>query len=86
MRKNAHLLRCPSPASLRRTLMYALLLVTSGALHLDIFPQPAVLARDNGWLFEDPLEDVFNVFEMVVKIEDFFDLLSAQMGSDLLIL
>jgi hypothetical protein len=39
--KNAHLLRCPHPASLRRTAMYASLLGLSAALHLDIFEQPA---------------------------------------------
>jgi hypothetical protein len=38
--KNAHLLRCPCPSSLRRTGMYDSLLGTSGALHLDIFEQP----------------------------------------------
>lgn len=51
--KNAHLpfdrlmalsevegLRCPHPSSLRRTFMYASLLVISGALYLSVFEQP----------------------------------------------
>jgi len=38
--KNAHLLRCPHPSSLRRTSKYASFLRISGALHLDIFEQP----------------------------------------------
>jgi len=44
--KNAHLLRCPHSASLRRTSGYASLLEISGALHLDVFDQPA---RQEGW-------------------------------------
>ena len=39
--KNIHLRRYPHPSSLRRTSMYASLLRISGALHLDIFDQPA---------------------------------------------
>jgi hypothetical protein len=42
--KNANLLRYPHPASLRRTSMYASLLGMSGALHLDVFDQPAQVA------------------------------------------
>jgi hypothetical protein len=38
--KNAHLLRCSHPSSLRRTFKYASLLRISGALHLGIFDQP----------------------------------------------
>jgi hypothetical protein len=38
--ENAHLLRYPRPASLRRTSTYASFVGTSEALHLDIFPQP----------------------------------------------
>jgi hypothetical protein len=46
--KNAHLLRCAHPASLRRTYKYASCLViackqvseTARALHLSIFEQP----------------------------------------------
>jgi len=38
--KNLHLLRSPRPSSLQRTSKYASLLRISGALHLDIFPQP----------------------------------------------
>jgi len=38
--KNTHLLRCAHPASLRRTVKYASLLLISRALHLDIFDQP----------------------------------------------
>ena len=38
--KNAHLLRCPHPSSLRSTPKYISLLRISGALHLDIFEQP----------------------------------------------
>jgi len=40
MLKNAHLLRCPHPSSLQRTLKYASLLRVSGALHLSIFEHP----------------------------------------------
>jgi len=40
--KNAHLRRFPYPSSLRRTLKYASLLRTSGALHLGIFEQPVL--------------------------------------------
>ena len=39
--KNAHLLRFPHSSSLRRTSLYASLLGISGALHLDVFDQPA---------------------------------------------
>jgi hypothetical protein len=39
--KNAHLLRYAHSASLRRTFTYASLLGISGALHLDVFDQPA---------------------------------------------
>jgi hypothetical protein len=39
--KNANLLRYPHSSSLRRTSMYASLLGISGALHLDVFDQPA---------------------------------------------
>jgi hypothetical protein len=39
--KNTHLRRCPHPSSLRRTGLYASLLGISGALHLDVFDQPA---------------------------------------------
>ncbi len=39
--KNAHLLRYPHSSSLRRTSLYASLLGISGALHLDVFDQPA---------------------------------------------
>ena len=39
--KNANLLRYPHPSSLRRTTRYASLLGISGALHLDVFDQPA---------------------------------------------
>ena len=39
--KNANLLRYPHFSSLRRTCMYASLPGISGALHLDIFDQPA---------------------------------------------
>jgi hypothetical protein len=39
--KNAHLWRYPHSSSLRRTSMYASFLGISGALHLDIFQQPA---------------------------------------------
>jgi hypothetical protein len=39
--KNAHLRRYPHSASLRRTYMYASFCEISGALHLDVFDQPA---------------------------------------------
>jgi len=39
--KNANLRRYPHPSSLRRTTRYASLLGISGALHLDVFDQPA---------------------------------------------
>jgi len=39
--KNAHLLRCPRPSSLRRTYLYDSLLGISVALYLDVFEQPA---------------------------------------------
>ena len=39
--KNAHLRRYPHSASLRRTRMYASFRGISGALHLDVFDQPA---------------------------------------------
>jgi len=41
--KNVHLLRFPHPSALRRTGLYASLLGISGALHLNIFDQPAGL-------------------------------------------
>jgi len=47
--KNAHLRRYPHSSSLRRTLMYASLFGISGALHLDVFDQPA---REK-WLLRD---------------------------------
>jgi hypothetical protein len=39
--KNANLLRYPHSSSLRRTSVYASLLGIWGALHLDVFDQPA---------------------------------------------
>jgi hypothetical protein len=39
--KKAHLLRYPHSQSLQRTSLYASLLKISGALHLDLFDQPA---------------------------------------------
>jgi hypothetical protein len=39
--KNAHLLRCLHPSSLRRTGLYDSLLGISGALYLSVFEQPA---------------------------------------------
>jgi hypothetical protein len=39
--KNVHLRRYPRFSSLRRTCMYASLLEISGALHLNVFDQPA---------------------------------------------
>jgi hypothetical protein len=39
--KKIHLLRYPHLSSLRRTSMYVSFLRISGALHLDIFDQPA---------------------------------------------
>jgi hypothetical protein len=39
--KKADLLRCPHPPSLRRTSKYASFRGISGALHLDLFDQPA---------------------------------------------
>ena len=39
--KYANLLRYPHSSSLRRTSVYASLLGISGALHLDVFDQPA---------------------------------------------
>jgi len=39
--KNIHLRRYPHSSSLRRTSMYASLLGISGALHPDVFDQPA---------------------------------------------
>jgi len=39
--KNAHLLRCPHPSSLRRTELYVSLLAISVALYLSVFEQPA---------------------------------------------
>jgi hypothetical protein len=38
--KNAHLLRCPHPSSLRRTGLYVSLLGISDALYLSVFEQP----------------------------------------------
>ena len=38
--KNAHLLRCAHYSSLRRTEEYASFLITSRALHLNVFEQP----------------------------------------------
>jgi hypothetical protein len=39
--QNTHLRRCPRPSSLNVRPKYASLLGMSGALHLDIFEQPA---------------------------------------------
>jgi hypothetical protein len=39
--KNVHLRRYPHSSTLRRTSMYDSLLGISGALHLDVFDQPA---------------------------------------------
>ena len=49
--KNAHLPRYPHSASLRRTSMYASFLGFSGALHLDVFDQPAYHV-----LFTNPID------------------------------
>ncbi len=49
--KNNHLRRCPRPSSFQRTHKYALLLRTSGALHLNVFDQPVKHAFSNNRLF-----------------------------------
>jgi hypothetical protein len=48
--KNVHLQRYPYSSALRRTSLYASLLGISGALHLDVFDQPAEQV-----FFSDPL-------------------------------
>jgi len=62
--KNAHLRRFPYPSSLRRTLKYASLLRTSGALHLGIFEQPVLnhffsILLEAGFYFGLAIESFF---------------------------
>ena len=47
--KNAHLLRCPHPSSLRRTGLYVSLLGISCALYLIVFEQPASMVFLESW-------------------------------------
>jgi hypothetical protein len=47
--KNANLLCYPHSSLLRRTFMYASLLGISGALHFDVFDQPARQVFSGGY-------------------------------------
>jgi len=55
--KNARLHRFPHPSSLQRTSKYASFLRISGALHPDIFEQPA-----KNDFFSNPLKDTLTHF------------------------